>query len=1066
MRKGFATLLASLILLALSAFPAAAATVITRGPYIQNLTTQSVTIVWRTNRVTDSVVEYGTDVNLELLCANSSRSQDHAVTLTGLAAGTTYTYRVRSNGIVLAPPATFRTANPESDTSFNFVSFGDTGSVQHADKQAAVAAVAAGLQPRFLLQNGHINNPEGKWESMDAMVFRPYADMLRSIPIWPVLSDHDYLTDNGAPYFSAFHLPANNREKSEKYYSFDYGNAQFIALDVETDMHPGSPQYLFLVNELLHNRREWNFVFIHGAPYSGSQWGPADRGHNIRDELTPVFERYGVDMVFCGAKHHYQRFNPITQREVDPVHGVTYIVTGGGGQNVTPVWDVRLSVFEESVHHLTHVTIDGNQLQLDAYRHDGSLLDSHTMTSRPWTGPRHPVAAEDLILHLPFDDDDGNLVRDKSVHGHTGYFGWSENSERADAVLDRDNVMSGSGSLYCDGNEGPRYVTIPNEFGLFDPGDGFTMMAWTKTEHSSSWANVMSGGRFEYSLYLTTSLKSRAHLRDFVPTTTDTSGLGIVDGSWGHVAMVYDGGTVSLYVNGVLDHSSVHTGAFSGAIPKIRVGWDGYRGDQFAGWIDEVKVYRRALSPDEVADAMHDSLVALEVPAVATAEPRVPADLDDLICELSFDESGGQTVFDSSPAGNDGQLGRGSTSDSGDPTRIDSGKFGAGALRFDGSDDHVRVPDTNGDFDLDEEWTSMAWVQVDELHPWSTILCGGNYGYALYVDTDGSLRSYTKDMLPISAGNSRKKLLPGTWYHVAQVRRDNMLILYVDGKRERVTTIESGSVRPVNLYRIGYDGYGRDFLAGTVDEVKIYRKALNITEVRAEMTGTFGRPYTTGGEPPPPPPPPADVDPVLHLKMDEGADQVLVDHSGGNRDGFLGNEITADAMDPARGPGVDGAGSIEFDGALRYASVPDADGTFDLDRDMTVMCWVRPDQLQPWTPLVCGGEYAYCVYLTKYGRVRGYSRDLTPRATPTGVGFCPPGVWSHVAIVKDGSTIRVYVDGARLSTTTHSGSIREVGRIRVGYDGLFRGGFRGGIDDVRVFDEALSDAQVIAEMQD
>jgi hypothetical protein len=101
-------------------------------------------------------------------------------------------------------------------------------------------------------------------------------------------------------------VPSN----SERYYSFDYGNIHFVCLDSEiSSREPGSPQLTWLEADLTANRKDWLIVSWHSPPYSkGSH--DSDFSSNLmkmRQNVVPIIERYGVDLVLCGHSHVYER---------------------------------------------------------------------------------------------------------------------------------------------------------------------------------------------------------------------------------------------------------------------------------------------------------------------------------------------------------------------------------------------------------------------------------------------------------------------------------------------------------------------------------------------------------------------------------------------------------------------------------------------------------------------------------------------------------------------------------------------------------------------------------------
>jgi hypothetical protein len=87
----------------------------------------------------------------------------------------------------------------------------------------------------------------------------------------------------------------------------------------------------------------------------------------VRADLEPVFARHGVDLVFAGHDHVYERMVPI--------RGVTYIVSGGGSRRLYPAGKGRLTACSRSAHHAVVMCVDGGRLSLEAVEPDGTVFD-------------------------------------------------------------------------------------------------------------------------------------------------------------------------------------------------------------------------------------------------------------------------------------------------------------------------------------------------------------------------------------------------------------------------------------------------------------------------------------------------------------------------------------------------------------------------------------------------------------------------------------------------------------------------------------------------------------------
>ena len=338
---------------------------LTRGPYLQSVTTTSAIVVWQTDQPGNSRVDYGAgdythSIDLPDL------TNEHVITLTDLITGTEVLYRVSTNGVELAS-GSFRTA-AGADQPFSFAVIGDSGTGSTA--QVAVADRMVALDPQFVLHTGDVVYPNGQADGYDPFFFQPYQALARRAPIFPALGNHDYDTRQGQPYLDAFYLPHNNPANTERYYSFDWGNAHFTALDFNTG--PDADQLAWLRNDLASTDKPWKFVFYHQAIYSSGPHGYEGWVTAKRELLAPIFEQNHVDVVFNGHDHDYER--------TQPIHGVLYIVSGGGGASLYPVIPKSFCAHAESTYHTVFVTVDECTLKLQAIKPDGTVIDSTTLT--------------------------------------------------------------------------------------------------------------------------------------------------------------------------------------------------------------------------------------------------------------------------------------------------------------------------------------------------------------------------------------------------------------------------------------------------------------------------------------------------------------------------------------------------------------------------------------------------------------------------------------------------------------------------------------------------------------
>ena len=203
--------------------------------------------------------------------------------------------------------------------------------------------------------------------------------------LWPAPGNHDYANsaarqaDHVIPYYDMFTLPSLGQaggvaSNTEAFYSYNYGNIHFVALD-SYGWETGStrlydtlgPQVTWLKQDLAANTQPWTVVYFHHPPYTkGSHNSDTETELiNMRVRVVRILERYKVDLVLNGHSHSYERsylinghydvestFNPAlhavstssakyngtansciyTKNGTDVVNGIVYAVVGSAGQ--------------------------------------------------------------------------------------------------------------------------------------------------------------------------------------------------------------------------------------------------------------------------------------------------------------------------------------------------------------------------------------------------------------------------------------------------------------------------------------------------------------------------------------------------------------------------------------------------------------------------------------------------------------------------------------------------------------------------------------------------------------
>jgi hypothetical protein len=342
------------------AFTNAGTASLTRAPFLQQVTSTGALVVFRTSSAEPVEVEVRTPDGA--LVTTAVADTDASVKggtqkiaeLRGLQPSTTYCYALRG----LTASAGLRTAPaPGSGAPVRFAVWGDSG--YGGSDQATLFDQVMTVPFDFVLHAGDLAYDAGTRGQFERTVFQVYAPLFREFAIFPVSGNHEYETEQAAPYLESFVLPENGDR--ERYYSFDWGDVHFVALDTE---RMGAPQAAWLDADLMNNRLPWTIVIGHRPPYSSGEHGSDSE---FRRHFIPVLEKYQVPLVLSGHEHHYERTHVRS--------GVTYIVTGGGGRGTRPVGSSSFTAFAEAVIHFLFVEIHGNRLVLHAIDGVGREFD-------------------------------------------------------------------------------------------------------------------------------------------------------------------------------------------------------------------------------------------------------------------------------------------------------------------------------------------------------------------------------------------------------------------------------------------------------------------------------------------------------------------------------------------------------------------------------------------------------------------------------------------------------------------------------------------------------------------
>jgi Concanavalin A-like lectin/glucanases superfamily/Putative amidase domain len=416
-----------------------------------------------------------------------------------------------------------------------------------------------------------------------------------------------------------------------------------------------------------------------------------------------------------------------------------------------------------------------------------------------------------------------------------------------------------------------------------------------------------------------------------------------------------------------------------------------------------------------------------------------------LVAAYSFDEGEGTVAHDATGNGHEGTV-------EGEAHWV-SGKFG-GALRFRYGQSHqcVAVPDSS-DLSLGTEFTIEAWVKpegsVEGSYPLifkeAVTGAGLNYGLGIGMTQAGRVEGWAE----WENIHSPEQLEEDAWTHLALTYDGNDLRLLVDGRTVSEGEFDMEELEGEGPLWIGCDGpqFGSAQFEGKIDEVRLYDRALGEGEIQEDEATPLSSPR----------PPSA---PVAAFSFNEGAGTVAHDATGDGNEG---------AVEGAHWTSGKFGGALQFEGggSQQCVTVPDSP-SLQLSQEFTLEAWVKPESSGAYDPVIWKesepgsvDSYALGIGLTQAGRVEGKNEweDVYSPEPIEGEG------WTHIAYTFDGQAQAIFVDGRQVyQKVIGSDELSSTGSMRIGCGGPSGGQFEGKIDEVRLYDRALDEGEIDADM--
>jgi 3',5'-cyclic AMP phosphodiesterase CpdA len=237
---------------------------------------------------------------------------------------------------------------------------GDVGYANDRAAKTGAAIAKAGPYDALLLLGDNVY-PAGDPARLPVTVFEPFKPVLDTgARLLAILGNHDVKDGHTDAQVAALGMPG-------RWYSEVIGDVTFVALDSNEIHNP--EQLAWLEQTLAAATTTWKVVALHHPPYSAGYQGSSLEARAV---FSPLFERYGVELVLSGHEHDYERSVPI--------NGVTYIVSGGAA-------DTRRSGREEftaasvSWHHFVDLNVFADHLLIRGVNQSGRVFDQVTIAA-------------------------------------------------------------------------------------------------------------------------------------------------------------------------------------------------------------------------------------------------------------------------------------------------------------------------------------------------------------------------------------------------------------------------------------------------------------------------------------------------------------------------------------------------------------------------------------------------------------------------------------------------------------------------------------------------------------
>ena len=543
--------------------------------------------------------------------------------------------------------------------------------------------------------------------------------------------------------------------------------------------------------------------------------------------------------------------------------------------------------------------------------------------------------------------------------------------------------------------------------------------------------NTASSGANGLSLYFDTSNKVTFYVNGNA-TVTSSAINAVTANTWYHIALVRNGTTNTLYINGTSAATSTTTPTWP-ATPSIGIGriYNDNTGVTFSGYISNVRIVKGTAVYTANFTPPTTPLTAVTNTYLLTSQSN--RFIDKSSNALAFTLTGTASIQKFSPFL---------------PTTSPAYTTAQnnGSIYFDGSGDYIQTSTYNANLNPgSSDFTIEFWVyaKASNRQDWFNLQAASGTNRILIYYTAGGAISYDAGVGSAATSKISSTLastsLLNQWHHIALSRASGSSRLFLNGVQIGSTFADTQVWTNALQFTTGRDPGGTTYASG------------NISNIRYLIgTGLYTANFT---------PPTTPLTNITNTALLVNATNAgIYDSSMINNFETVGNAQISTTVKKY------GTGSLAFDGTLDSITVPNSTNINLYAANFTLECWAYFNVVNAEMCLInkgwqTGGSTfaSYLIYMTNTGSLRFNASSAAASwdiASEKVIGTMTAGVWTHIAVTRSGSTFRAFLDGVLVSAFTFTNATVLAG---LATQALYIGGrvdglssMNGYLDDVRI----------------